>query len=118
AGAPPDAEPGSHGHHAIEFRAGPLTLYPVGDAAPGPGYAVLRAEEVVLSREPHPTSARNQFAGTISELATLGALTRVTVDVQGTPLVAALTTRSAKELALAPGTPVYASFKAMAVHLC
>jgi molybdopterin-binding protein len=118
AGAPPDAEPGSHGHHAIEFRAGPLTLYTVGDAAPGPGYAVLRAEEVVLSREPHPTSARNQFAGTISELATLGALTRVTVDVQGTPLVAALTTRSAKELALAPGTPVYASFKAMAVHLC
>jgi molybdopterin-binding protein len=54
----------------------------------------------------------------VSEVATLGALTRVSVDIGGAPLVAALTTRSARELALAPGTPVYASFKAMAVHLC
>ena len=52
------------------------------------------------------------------EIATLGALTRVTVDVRGTPLVAALTTRSAKELALQPGIAVVATFKAMAVHLC
>jgi molybdopterin-binding protein len=42
----------------------------------------------------------------------------VTVMVDGTPLVAALTTRSASELRLDPGTPVIASFKAMAVHLC
>jgi len=34
------------------------------------------------------------------------------------PLVAALTTRSALELQLAPGLAVVASFKAMAVHLC
>jgi molybdopterin-binding protein len=38
--------------------------------------------------------------------------------VRGVPLVAALTTRSAQELALAPGLAVIASFKAMAVHLC
>jgi len=42
----------------------------------------------------------------------------VTVDVGGVSLVAALTTRSVQELALAPGSRVYASFKAMAVHLC
>ena len=54
----------------------------------------------------------------IGEIATLGALTRVTVDVEGLPLVAALTTRSAQELALVRGRDVYASFKAMAVHLC
>jgi molybdopterin-binding protein len=45
-------------------------------------------------------------------------LTRVVVDVDGTPLVAALTTRSAQELALSPGRDVFISFKAMAVHLC
>ena len=106
------------GHHAIEFRTGTLTIYTVGDAPPGAGYAVIRAEEVVLAIEPHPSSARNQFAGRITDLATLGALTRVTVDVSGTPLVAALTTRSAQELRLAPNLPVFASFKAMAVHLC
>jgi molybdopterin-binding protein len=42
----------------------------------------------------------------------------VTLDVQNTPLIAALTTRSADELGLAPGQEIHASFKAMAVHLC
>ncbi|HET7456656.1 MAG TPA: ATP-binding cassette domain-containing protein [Gemmatimonadaceae bacterium] len=114
-------------HRALEFRTTDgLTLYAVGDAPEGAGYAVLRAEEVLLSVGDDPsdaprqatTSARNRFRGRVSEVATLGALTRVTVDVAGTPLVAALTTRSAQELAIAPGVDVIASFKAMAVHLC
>jgi molybdopterin-binding protein len=108
----------ARGRHAIEFRAGPLTLYTVGDAAEGPGYAVIRAEEILLSIEPHPSSARNVFRGRIAEVASSGALTRVTVEVNDTPLIAALTTRSAEELALTPGQEVWASFKAMAVHLC
>jgi molybdopterin-binding protein len=108
----------ARGHRAIEFRTGALTFYTVGDAPDGLGYAVIRAEEVLLALEPHPSSARNQFHGVITEVATLGALTRVTVDIGGTPLVAALTTRSAQELQLRKGQEVYASFKAMAVHLC
>jgi molybdopterin-binding protein len=107
------------GYHALEFRTGSLSLYTVGSARPGPGYAVIRAEEVLLSLDPPSSSARNQFRGQVTELATLGALTRVTVDVgEGIPLVAALTTRSAHELGLKEGLGVYASFKAMAVHLC
>ena len=108
----------ARGHRAIEFRAGPLTLYSIGDATAGSGHAVIRAEEVLLSREASASSARNNFSGQISELVTLGALTRATVDIRGTPLVAALTTRSAQELGLAVGDTVHASFKAMAVHLC
>ncbi len=111
-------QPASASYHAIEFRSGPLTIHTIGDASPGPAYAVIRAEEVVLARTPHPTSARNQFRGVVSELAVLGALTRVTVDIDGTALVAALTTRSAQELELREGVDVHASFKAMAVHLC
>ena len=109
------------GARAFEFRSGPLVLYAVSDAsgaAPGPGHAVIRAEEVLVSLEPPATSARNRFRGTVTEVATLGALTRVTVEAEGVPLVAALTTRSARELGLAPGRTVWASFKAMAVHLC
>jgi molybdopterin-binding protein len=106
------------GQRALEFRSGPLTIYTVGDAAEGATHAVIRAEEIVLSLEPSPTSARNQFTGTIEEVATLGALTKVSIDVDGVPLAAALTTRSAEELALVRGGRVYASFKAMAVHLC
>jgi len=108
----------AHGYRAIEFSTGPLTLYTVGDFPVGDGYAVIRAEEIVLSLEAPSGSARNRFRGTVSELATLGALTRVTVEVDGVPLIASLTTRSAKELALAVGANVTASFKAMAVHLC
>ena len=120
----PDWHPGSDpglgdGHHAVEFRTGALTIYAVGNAAENPGYAVIRAEEVLLSLEPQTaSSARNHFRGRIAEISTLGALTRVSIDVDGSVLVAALTTRSAQELALAVGVEAYASFKAMAVHLC
>lgn len=105
-------------HRAIEFRTGPLTIFAIGDNPDGAGYAVIRAEEVLVSLEPHPSSARNQFRGEITEVARLGALTRVTIDIDGVPLVAALTTRSAYELNLERGSVVFASFKAMAVHLC
>ncbi|MFL5578387.1 MAG: ATP-binding cassette domain-containing protein [Gemmatimonadaceae bacterium] len=118
-------------YRALEFRTtGGLSIYAVGDAAEGAGYAVIRAEEVVLSHGDdapgshgvppgaRASSARNRFHGRVAEVATLGALTRVTVDVEGTPLVAALTTRSAQELGLREGGEVEATFKAMAVHLC
>lgn len=108
----------AQGHRAFAFETEGLTLYAVGDFATGAGHAVIRAEEVTIARDQTHDSARNRFAGRVLEITTLGALTRVTVDVRGTSLVAALTTRSAHELALAPGIAVVASFKAMAVHLC
>jgi molybdopterin-binding protein len=40
------------------------------------------------------------------------------VDVAGTPLVAALTTRSVDELQLTSGREVVVAFKATAIHLC
>ncbi len=108
----------AQGHRAFAFETEGLTLYAVGDFASGAGHAVIRAEEVTVARDQTFDSARNRFAGRIVELTTLGALTRVTIDVRGVPIVAALTTRSALELQLAPGIAVVASFKAMAVHLC
>ena len=95
-----------------------MTLYAVGDFASGPGHAVIRAEEITLARDQLHDSARNRLPARVVELHPLGALTRVTLDVRGVPLVAALTTRSVQELALSPGLAVVASFKAMAVHLC
>jgi molybdopterin-binding protein len=104
----------------VEFRTsnGALTFVAHGDATPGPGHAVVRADEIVLSPTASASSARNVFHGYVEAVERAVALTRVTVMVDGTPLVAALTTRSASELRLDPGTPVIASFKAMAVHLC
>jgi len=82
---------------------------------------VLRAEEVTIARdmaEGTPSSARNRLRGQLREVALLGALARITVEVEGTPLIATVTARSARELALAPGDSVVATIKATAVHLC
>jgi molybdopterin-binding protein len=113
-----DADAVADRQQAMAFETGALTFYAVGDFAPGAGHAVIRAEEVTVARDQTYDSARNRFSGRVIEVATLGALTRVTVDVRGTPIVAAVSTKSARDLALAPGLAVVVSFKAMAVHLC
>jgi len=104
--------------YAVAFTTGALTFYALGDVVPGPTHAVIRAEEVSLSAEPSMSSVQNQFRGRIVEIVPAGALSRVTVDASGTPIVAAVTARSVRELGLAVGVEVVAGFKATAVHLC
>ena len=104
--------------HAVAFTTGSLTFYALGDVASGAAHAVIRAEEISLSVEPSMSSVQNQFRGRVLEIVPAGALSRVSVDVNGTPIVAAVTARSVRELSLAVGTEVVAGFKATAVHLC
>ena len=104
--------------HAVAFTTGGVTLYAIGHMVPGNAHAVIRADDVSLSRVAGSSSVRNQFQGRVTEIAPAGAITRVTLDVNGLPLVAAVTTRSAQELQLAVGVEVFAAFKATAVHLC
>jgi len=104
--------------YAVAFTTGGLTFYALGDVVPGPAHAVIRAEEISLSAEPSMSSVQNQFRGRIVEIVPAGALSRVTVDASGTPIVAAVTARSVRELALSIGTEVVVGFKATAVHLC
>jgi molybdopterin-binding protein len=104
--------------HAVAFTTGSLTFYALGDVVPGPTHAVIRAEEVSLSAEPSMSSVQNQFRGTIREIVPAGALTRITVDASGTPIVAAVTARSVREMQLFAGVEVVVGFKATAVHLC
>jgi molybdopterin-binding protein len=52
------------------------------------------------------------------EIVPAGALSRVTVNASGTPVVAAVTARSVRELELKIGAEVVVGFKATAVHLC
>jgi molybdate/tungstate transport system ATP-binding protein len=101
------------------FRSGALSMHVAGAAAAGPCHAVIRADEILVARiTPAPSSARNQFAGRVSDITSAGPLWRVAIDVDGTPLVAALTTYSADELALRVGDAAFFTFKATAVHLC
>lgn len=106
---------------AIELRAGRLTVHalmPDGGAVTGPAHAVIGADEITLSRDARETSARNSFAGQVIAVSGAGALVRVEIDVDGTPLVAVVTSGAARELALAAGASVHLSFKATAVRIC
>jgi molybdopterin-binding protein len=117
----PDWVAGTEQHatqHAVAFTTGALTFYAVGDAIDGAMHAVIRAEEISISTEPSTSSVQNQFRGRIIEIVSAGALSRVTIDASGTPLIAAVTSRSVRDLQLAPGVEVVAGFKATAVHLC
>ena len=113
-----DAPDEQYAEHPLAFDTGTLTLYALGDAVPGHAHAVLRAEDVMLSLEPLASSVRNQFRGRVVEIVPAGALSRVTVNVSGTPIVAAVTTRAVLELGLVPGKEAVASFKATSLHIC
>jgi len=79
----------------------------------------LRPEDVVLSPvqdHPGPTSARNHLPAVVRRILPAGPHARVHLDA-GFGIAAIITKQSLEELALAPGTPVVASFKATAVHL-
>jgi molybdate/tungstate transport system ATP-binding protein len=115
----------------VAITASGLTLFAVADdikgsgtgearaaSVSGPVHAVIRADEIVLSRTAGPSSARNSFSATITAIGAGIAQRRIELDVSGTPLVAIVTASATAELQLAPGAKVTASFKATAVHLC
>lgn len=113
-----DASAGQFAEHPLAFDTGALTLYALGDVMPGKAHAVLRAEDVMLSMQPMASSVRNQFRGRIVEIVPAGALSKVTVEVSGTPIVSAVTTRAVQELGLEVGREVIAAIKATAIHVC
>jgi len=116
--AAPIAEGDASESRAMCFRSGGLVLVGMGDRA-GDAHAVVRGEDITLARErPAASSARNVLEGRVVEVVTHGALSQITVEVEGQPLVATVTAASVSELDLLPGTAVVATIKASAVHLC
>lgn len=80
-------------------------------------YVCIRAEEVVLEREPATgSSARNRLAGRIDSMTLEGPLVRVALDC-GFPLHALVTRSACDELRLREGETITAVVKACSVHL-
>ncbi|MGH2377391.1 MAG: ABC transporter ATP-binding protein, partial [Candidatus Limnocylindria bacterium] len=88
-------------------------LPPEGDGFP---LLCVRPDDVLIARLPAESSARNAFPARVIRLETLGRRVRVTLDC-GFPLIAHITVQSARELALARGDEVTATFKATVPHL-
>jgi len=82
----------------------------------GPVHVSVRPEEIVLSREPLRSSARNAFRGRIVGIADRGAIAYVTVRVPP-DFVCMITRNSLKEMNLREGLEVCIAFKASAVHV-
>ena len=83
----------------------------------GPAILAVPPSDIILSREPVASSARNVFAGHVTRLARpRPGLVHVTADV-GVELVAEVTEEAVRELGLLPGAPVTCAFKASAVRV-
>lgn len=89
-----------------------ISAYPKGEQVS----ACIRPEDITLARSKTSSSARNSFAGEITRIVSLGALRRVEINC-GFSLVALITKKSAEEMELDRGKPIYASFKATGVHV-
>jgi tungstate transport system ATP-binding protein len=78
--------------------------------------AVLPLDDVLLSREPLASSARNRFPGTVTRVQEEEGLLRVTLSC-GFPLQTLVTPASGEELAIETGKRYHVTFKASAVRL-
>jgi molybdopterin-binding protein len=97
------------------FHTGKIDIHLPGKICQG-GHLIVHPEELILSHEPLDASLRNQFQGRVTAVAEQGG--RVQVSVAAGECFHALITREAlRELRLAPGAPVWVSFKATAVKV-
>jgi tungstate transport system ATP-binding protein len=95
------------------------TMEIMGAGAPQESVVIcIRPEHVVISltNPEAATSTRNIFPCSVSKIIQLGLFTKIYLDC-GFSLVASITNQSLESLALKPGSRVYASFKATAVHV-
>jgi molybdopterin-binding protein len=82
----------------------------------GRRHGSVRPEEILISRQPLRSSARNSFRGRIIRIVDRGTVVYVTVRVPP-DLTCVITRRSSEEMNLRKGLEVYVAFKASAVHV-
>jgi len=121
AGAVIDARVARHderwGLTVLAFDGGELVVANL-DALPGePVRARIRSRDVALAlEEPRNASFQNVLEATVEEIGEeFGAIVDVQLRVGATPLSARLTRESCERLGLAPGKPVFALVKAIAI---
>src|SRR5262245_9155200 len=101
----------------LEFEGGTLEIPDV-EALPGERLRIrVRARDVSIAlARPAGLSIRNVLAGTIVELGSEEASSLdVRIDLRGTALLARITRKSAVELSLKPGMPVFALIKSVSI---
>ena len=108
------AMPGADGVTHVELDGGGRVAST--DTASGPVAASVYPWEIVLEPGPAPGSAQNHLAAEVVAVTAFGGRARVALSA-GQPLVAEVTAAAVRELALAPGARVTATWKAAATRL-
>ncbi len=107
------AHPAEDGHKLVSLDG--LSIAVVTELE-GSVHASVRPEDIVLSRQPLRSSARNAFGGQIVDISDRGAIVYVTVRVPP-DFICMITRRSLEEMELREGMGVHIAFKASAVHV-
>jgi molybdate/tungstate transport system ATP-binding protein len=76
----------------------------------------LRPEDILISKEPLQSTARNCFLGVVSDIADRGAVIYITVTVPP-DFICIITRQALDELKLRKGMEVWITFKASAIHV-
>jgi molybdopterin-binding protein len=76
----------------------------------------LRPEDIIISKEPIQSTARNCFQGMVSDIAPKGSVIYVTVSLPP-ELICLITRQAFEELDLRKGVRVWITFKASVVHV-
>ncbi|MDE4907630.1 ABC transporter ATP-binding protein [Methanogenium marinum] len=78
--------------------------------------ATIRPEDIMVSCTKLESTARNSFAGTITDVADNGSMVRISVDT-GLPFIAAVTRQGWQSLEAEIGDTVYLTIMAQSVHI-
>ena len=107
---------GGQGEETKHVRVGPIAIA-VTTGREGPAILAVPPTDIFVSKEPLVSSARNVFTGQVTRLGRpRPGVVHVAADV-GVELIAVITEEAARDLALAPGSPVTFAFKASAVRV-
>jgi ABC-type Fe3+/spermidine/putrescine transport system ATPase subunit len=98
------------------FVSGSLALDVIAERE-GEAHAVIRPEDLLVSKAPFDGYPRNRFDAVVRRVERIGPVANVHLEVNDIPLFAAVTTATVDAQGIAAGDPVHLALKATAVHL-
>jgi molybdopterin-binding protein len=103
------------GHTVLD--CGQLAIEVVSELNSGQAAAMIRPEDILVSKGTISSSARNSFRGSIAAVADMGLVISLSVDCRGVMFTVFVTRHSFEQMGLQPGVEVSLTFKATSVHL-
>jgi ABC-type Fe3+/spermidine/putrescine transport system ATPase subunit len=83
----------------------------------GEAHAVIRPEDLLVSKTPFEGYPRNRFDAVVRRVERLGPVANLHLEVNAIPILASVTTATVDTQSFAPGDQVHVALKATAVHL-